>query len=284
MAQRPPVVAPTSTPAGQLQLHYFSERTSFHCVHCQRDKTASLVATMGPDWTQAVCIICYGALVSAQPEKADTAAKAKPRPVQAKQQPSRKVKPKQPDETPPQPTAKKARRQFKGYRRPAATDDGGMAHVPGDERCKHDEIAAWCGESECMAARMGLPVRPPKPRRIKVKRAGHDMKCPVCGELIRKDEEITTDGAGYPQHANPLCRPRGRSERAKYVVPKLPGTNCPLCGEGFPRLTRTPESEPVPWRGGYAHQGCADKQDRRDIGAWQSGSSGPRRRAPGDMG
>jgi hypothetical protein len=34
-----------------------------------------------------------------------------------------------------------------------------MAHVPGDERCKHGEIAAWCGESECMAARKGLPVR-----------------------------------------------------------------------------------------------------------------------------
>jgi hypothetical protein len=34
-----------------------------------------------------------------------------------------------------------------------------MAQVPGDERCKHGEIAAWCGESECMAARTGLPVR-----------------------------------------------------------------------------------------------------------------------------
>jgi hypothetical protein len=34
-----------------------------------------------------------------------------------------------------------------------------MAQVPGDERCKHGEIAAWCGESECMAARKGLPVR-----------------------------------------------------------------------------------------------------------------------------
>jgi hypothetical protein len=34
-----------------------------------------------------------------------------------------------------------------------------MADVPGDERCKHGEIAAWCGESECMAARKGLPVR-----------------------------------------------------------------------------------------------------------------------------
>jgi hypothetical protein len=34
-----------------------------------------------------------------------------------------------------------------------------MPPVPGDERCKHGEIAAWCGESECMAARTGLPVR-----------------------------------------------------------------------------------------------------------------------------
>jgi len=31
--------------------------------------------------------------------------------------------------------------------------------VRGDERGKHGEIAAWCGESECMAARTGLPVR-----------------------------------------------------------------------------------------------------------------------------
>jgi hypothetical protein len=43
--------------------------------------------------------------------------------------------------------------------RPAAADDAGMAQVPGDERCKHGEIAAWCGPSECMAARKGLPAR-----------------------------------------------------------------------------------------------------------------------------
>ena len=29
----------------------------------------------------------------------------------------------------------------------------------GEDRCKHGEIAAWCGESECLAARTGLPVR-----------------------------------------------------------------------------------------------------------------------------
>lgn len=32
-----------------------------------------------------------------------------------------------------------------------------MAHVPGDERCKHGEIAAWCGE--CTPTRKGLPGR-----------------------------------------------------------------------------------------------------------------------------
>lgn len=28
-----------------------------------------------------------------------------------------------------------------------------------EERCKHGEVAAWCGESECMAARKQMPVR-----------------------------------------------------------------------------------------------------------------------------
>ena len=44
-------------------------------------------------------------------------------------------------------------------RRSKATDDNDMAEVPDDERCKHGEVAAWCGESECMAARKGLPER-----------------------------------------------------------------------------------------------------------------------------
>ena len=29
---------------------------------------------------------------------------------------------------------------------------------PDEVRCKHGEVADWCGESECMAARKGLPV------------------------------------------------------------------------------------------------------------------------------
>jgi hypothetical protein len=34
-----------------------------------------------------------------------------------------------------------------------------MADAAGEERCRHGEIAAWCGESECLAARKGFPVR-----------------------------------------------------------------------------------------------------------------------------
>ena len=48
-------------------------------------------------------------------------------------------------------------------------------------------------------------------RRVKVKRAGHDVECPVYGRLIRKGQEITTYGAGYPQHANPSAARQGQS-------------------------------------------------------------------------
>ena len=37
-------------------------------------------------------------------------------------------------------------------------DDAFMAGSD-EQRCKHGEIAEWCGESECLAARKGLPVR-----------------------------------------------------------------------------------------------------------------------------
>jgi hypothetical protein len=46
---------------------------------------------------------------------------------------------------------------FAAFLRPA--DDDIMGNASGGERCKHGEIAAWCGESECIAARKGLPVR-----------------------------------------------------------------------------------------------------------------------------
>ena len=31
--------------------------------------------------------------------------------------------------------------------------------IPDEERCKHGEVAAWCGEAECYAARKQMPVR-----------------------------------------------------------------------------------------------------------------------------
>lgn len=38
-------------------------------------------------------------------------------------------------------------------------DDNGVSSMSGQDRCRHGEVAAWCGESECMAARTSLPVR-----------------------------------------------------------------------------------------------------------------------------
>ncbi len=34
-----------------------------------------------------------------------------------------------------------------------------MHGSPDEERCKHGEVADWCGESECMAVRKGRPAR-----------------------------------------------------------------------------------------------------------------------------
>jgi hypothetical protein len=31
--------------------------------------------------------------------------------------------------------------------------------IPDEERCKHGEVAPWCGEAECYAARKQMPVR-----------------------------------------------------------------------------------------------------------------------------
>lgn len=109
----------------------------------------------------------------------------------------------------------------------------------------------------------------PEPRRVKVKRAGHDMKCPVCGRLIRKGQEITTDGAGYPQHANPRCRPPRSKWRAgcvpKSLRKRLP-ENCVLCHESLPRrIVSHPGQKPVRWDGSYAHQRCVDLKDQRDM-------------------
>jgi hypothetical protein len=83
MAQPPAAVVRTLKPVGELQLHRLDKRARFHCVHCRRDKTHSLVATMNGDWAQTVCVGCYGILVrahggktKAQREEAKKAAEA----------------------------------------------------------------------------------------------------------------------------------------------------------------------------------------------------------------
>jgi len=109
MAQPPSVIVRTFKPAGELQLYRLDKRAPFHCVRCRQDKMASQVATMGGSWTQTVCEHCYGFLVHEQREKAKKGAKANVGPVQAKQQPSRKVEPAEPYGKSPRPTAKELR-------------------------------------------------------------------------------------------------------------------------------------------------------------------------------
>ena len=63
MAQPPAVVAWTSKPTGQLQLHRLAEGVRFYCVHCRQDKIGAVLATMRGDWAQTVCHGCYDSLV-----------------------------------------------------------------------------------------------------------------------------------------------------------------------------------------------------------------------------
>lgn len=82
---------------------------------------------------------------------------------------------------------------------------------------------------------------------------------------------------------------RGKKRREPSVpwlhVPEdLRPENCTLCGERLPRSVSKPGDAPVSWYGNYAHPRCADLEDWRNMSGWQSGGSGPRRPAPGDMG
>jgi hypothetical protein len=75
-----------------------------------------------------------------------------------------------------------------------------MASALGEERCKHGEVAAWCGESECMAARKGLPVR--------VWRTPHGKayhRKPTCQALIDGQRKAERYGhGGHSPEAVPL--------------------------------------------------------------------------------
>ena len=77
MAQPPAAVARSLKPVGQLRLHHLVKRARFRCVHCQRDNTDSVVATMNGNWAQMVCGGCYGLLVHEYVEKAKWAAERK---------------------------------------------------------------------------------------------------------------------------------------------------------------------------------------------------------------
>lgn len=76
MIQPPAVVVRTLKPVGGLELHRLSKRFSFQCVRCRRHKTNSLVATIGSDWAQTVCVHCYNTVVRVQREQTEKAEKA----------------------------------------------------------------------------------------------------------------------------------------------------------------------------------------------------------------
>jgi hypothetical protein len=105
MDQPPTAVMLSFVPEGKLRLYRLGEHTPFHCVRCQQDKTAILVATKGGDWKQTVCNACYDSLIMAQSEASRAQSEAaraqreaktaeKRHPAQMKQ-PSTKVKPKE---------------------------------------------------------------------------------------------------------------------------------------------------------------------------------------------
>lgn len=106
--------------AGQLQLHHLDDRRfRFRCVRCQRDKTASVVATMDGDWTQTLCSTCHDSLVHAQRDEAKKATKTKRKPVQAKRRQPGKVESTPPEIKPPMPISRWERRELE-RKRPGA--------------------------------------------------------------------------------------------------------------------------------------------------------------------
>lgn len=68
-------------------------------------------------------------------------------------------------------------------------DDVAMAESA--ERCKHGEVAEWCGESECLAARKGLPVRVWRTQQGQV----YHRK-PTCEALVAGQRLAVREGRG----------------------------------------------------------------------------------------
>jgi hypothetical protein len=78
MAQPPVPVTRTFDPVGQLQLHSLGKLARFHCIRCQQDKMADLLATTAGDWTQTVCYRCYERLLPGWQEKVKKVKPAQP--------------------------------------------------------------------------------------------------------------------------------------------------------------------------------------------------------------
>ena len=91
---------------------------------------ASLVATMGGDWTQTVCERCYGFLVHEQRENAKKAPSTERRPAQAKQPPPHVNPGRPPKGKLPQPVGKKKRQQLEKESRQLQRQLPGLDSLP----------------------------------------------------------------------------------------------------------------------------------------------------------
>jgi len=70
MAHPPARILQTFGPVGPLQLHSLGKLVPFHCVRCQRDKMADLLATIDGNWSRIFCYRCYESFVSERQQKA----------------------------------------------------------------------------------------------------------------------------------------------------------------------------------------------------------------------
>ena len=96
MVHPPATVVRTFGPVGPLQLHSLGKLVPFHCVRCQRDKMADLLATIDGDWSRIFCYRCYESFVSERQQEAKKPANDDPNKHQAELRKPRKVKAGQP--------------------------------------------------------------------------------------------------------------------------------------------------------------------------------------------
>ena len=160
------VVDATFKPAGNCGLHRTGDRCRFHCVRCRQDKMASLVATIGSDWTQTVCERCYGFLVHEQRENAKKAPSTERRPAQAKQPPPHVNPGRPPKGKLSQPRKKKKRQQLEEESAAPASVAGARQLAPHSSPAANVHAELWQGRCVQINGRKTEPLTHHRPRHL----------------------------------------------------------------------------------------------------------------------